>query len=455
MCLSGPRPLMAKTDVVAAIATAGGRAAIGIIRLSGPELRGFMQALLGRVIPPRRAVLTDFLDSSGKAVDTGIALFFPAPHSYTGEDVLELQGHGGPAVLQLLLRRCLVLGARLAQPGEFSRRAFLNEKMDLAQAESVADLIEAGSEAAARAAMRSLKGEFSKEIKTLVSDLVALRALVEASIDFPEEDVDVLGEGVRRRRFRVLRDQLTRIQSIAVSGNLLRDGVQVVLVGQPNVGKSSLLNQLAGDEVAIVTDIPGTTRDPVRSEFLLGGTPIHIVDTAGLREARDPVEEIGIDRTWKAVQGADVVLLVIDVQQGRTAETDQIEAQLPDTAKRIIVVNKIDLVGRQPSRRQEGDKAEVEVSAKTGAGIGLLRETILEVMGQVPDGEGVFLARERHLEALRGAARHLKAGEEHFTQLEVFAEELRLAQVALSQITGEFTAEDLLSEIFSKFCIGK
>jgi tRNA modification GTPase len=455
MCLSGPRPLMAQTDVIAAIATSSGRAAIGIIRLSGPALQGFMQALLGREIPPRQAVLTDFLDSSGKAVDTGIALFFPGPCSYTGEDVLELQGHGGPAVLQILLRQCLALGARLAQPGEFSRRAFLNEKMDLAQAESVADLIEAGSEAAARAAMRSLKGEFSKEIKTLASDLVALRALVEASIDFPEEDVDVLGERAARQRFRVLRDQLARIQSVAVSGNLLRDGVQVVLVGQPNVGKSSLLNQLAGDEVAIVTDIPGTTRDTVGSEFLLAGIPIHIVDTAGLREARDPVEKIGIHRTWKAVQGADLVLLVIDVQRGRTAEDDLIQAQLPDSAKRVIVVNKIDLVGREPSRRQVGQEAEVEVSAITGAGIGLLREAILEAAGQAPDGEGVFLARERHLEALMRAARHLQDAEECFTQLELFAEELRLAQLALGHITGEFTADDLLSEIFSKFCIGK
>jgi tRNA modification GTPase len=447
---------MAKTDVIAAIATASGPAAIGVIRLSGPELAVFVQALLGRTIAPRLAVLTDFLDSTGEPIDSGIALFFPAPHSYTGEDVLELQGHGGPAVQQVLLRRCLALGARLAEPGEFSRRAFLNEKMDLAQAESVADLIEAGSEAAVRAAMRSLKGEFSREIGTLVSQLVDLRALVETSIDFPEEDMeDVLAEGAVRQRFRVLRDQLHRIQNVAASGNLLRDGLQVVLVGEPNVGKSSLLNQLVGDDLAIVTDIPGTTRDTIRGEFLLGGIPVHVLDTAGLREARDLVEKIGIDRTWKAVRDADVVLLVVDIQRGRTVEDSLIWAQLPTTALGITVINKIDLAGLVPCRRQVGGHLEVEVSAKTGAGIALLFDAIRDVTGQVPDDEGVFLARERHLEALGLAGRHLQDAEECYTQLELCAEDLRLAQAALSRITGEFSQDDLLGEIFSKFCIGK
>jgi tRNA modification GTPase len=317
---------MVKPDVVAAIATASGRAAIGVVRLSGPELQRFMLPLLGRAIPARRAVLTDFRDSSGHALDSGIALFFPAPHSYTGEDVLELQGHGGMAVLQLLLRRCLELGARLAEPGEFSRRAFLNEKLDLAQAESVADLIEAGSEAAARAAMRSLKGEFSAEIVTLVSDLVELRALVEACIDFPEEDAQLLEERGTRGRLLALRQRVAQILRLASSGRLLREGVRVVLVGQPNVGKSSLLNRLAGEELAIVTAFPGTTRDAVRSELVLDGVPIHIVDTAGLREAQDPVERIGIERTWSAVQEADIVLLLLDVQHGRTVDDDRILA---------------------------------------------------------------------------------------------------------------------------------
>jgi tRNA modification GTPase len=446
---------MREADVIAAIATGNGRAAIGVIRLSGPELNRFMPPLLGRVISPRRATLTDFLDSSGRALDTGIALFFPGPYSYTGEDVLELQGHGGPAVLQLLLRRCLTLGARLAQPGEFSRRAFLNEKLDLAQAESVADLIEASSEAAARAALRSLKGEFSQEIKALVSNLTSLRAELEASIDFPDDDAGTLCERAAWSALQSLRRQLTGIRERASSGNLLRDGAQIVLIGPPNVGKSSLLNRLAGEEVAIVTELPGTTRDTVRSELLLEGMPIHLVDTAGLREAQDPVEKLGIDRTWRAVGDADVVLVVGDVQRPNPAERDWILSQIPVKSKRIMVLNKIDLVDREPSRYQLDGEVRVEVSAKTAAGIGLLHAAILETAGRLPEVEGVFLARERHLEGLARAAGHLESAESRLKQPELLAEELRLAQIALGEITGEFTADDLLGEIFSKFCIGK
>ena len=446
---------MREADVIAAIATGNGRAAIGVIRLSGPELNRFMPPLLGRVISPRRATLTDFLDSSGRALDTGIALFFPSPYSYTGEDVLELQGHGGPAVLQLLLRRCLALGARLAQPGEFSRRAFLNEKLDLAQAESVADLIEASSEAAARAALRSLKGEFSQEIKALVSNLTSLRAELEASIDFPDDDAGTLCERAAWSALQSLRRQLTGIRERASSGNLLRDGAQIVLIGPPNVGKSSLLNRLAGEEVAIVTELPGTTRDTVRSELLLEGMPIHLVDTAGLREAQDPVEKLGIDRTWRAVGDADVVLVVGDVQRPNPAERDWILSQIPVKSKRIMVLNKIDLVDREPSRYQLDGEVRVEVSAKTAAGIGLLHAAILETAGRLPEVEGVFLARERHLEGLARAAGHLESAESRLKQPELLAEELRLAQIALGEITGEFTADDLLGEIFSKFCIGK
>jgi len=447
---------MAEADVIAALATASGRSAVGIIRLSGPDLMPFMAGLLGRQIPPRRAVLTDFLDADGAAVDSGLALFFPAPRSYTGEDVLELQAHGGPTVLQLLLRHCVALGARLAQPGEFTRRAFLNDKLDLAQAESVADLIEAGSEAAARAALRSLKGDLSGEVRALVSELVDLRAWVEASIDFPDEDVETGDRQRWQQSVQMVRDRIERIRRAAASGNLLRDGVEVALVGRPNVGKSSLLNQLTGEDLAIVTTVPGTTRDAIRGEFLLEGIAVRVTDTAGLREARDPVERIGIERTWRAARGSDMVLLVVDAGTGRTKDDDLIAAELPPAAKRITVFNKIDLTGCAPSRRRVEGGLEVQLSALTGAGIELLRQAILEEAA--PAGlelEGVFLARERHVDALARTAEHLRCAGERLTELEVFAEELRLAQRALGQITGEVTADDLLGEIFSRFCIGK
>jgi tRNA modification GTPase len=447
---------MTEADVISAIATASGRAAIGIVRLSGPRLSRFMQPLFGRPIAPRSAVLTDFLDSSGRALDTGIALFFPGPRSYTGEDVLELQGHGGPAVLQVLLRRCLALGARLAQPGEFSKRAFLNGKVDLAQAESIADLIEASSEAAARAAMRSLKGEFSQEIIALVSELTTLRVQVEAWIDFPEEDTGIMHHDRRTAQdLRHLRDKLTALQVRSASGSLLREGIQIVLIGPPNVGKSSLLNRLAGDDIAIVTEVPGTTRDIVRSEVLLDGMAIQLVDTAGLRETQDTVEQLGIDRTRRAVQDADLLLLVDDAGLGKRADEDWRLAEIPAKTKRIRVLNKIDLVHRQPAKRERSGYMEVEVSAKTGAGLELLRSAILEAAGRLAEVEGVFLARERHLDGLARAVAHVQNAEGSLNQLDLAAEDLRLAQLALSDITGEFTADDLLGEIFSKFCIGK
>jgi len=447
---------MAEADVIAALATASGRSAVGIIRLSGRDLIPFMTGLLGREIPPRHAVLTDFLDAGREAVDSGLALFFPRPHSYTGEDVLELQAHGGPAVLQLLLRRCVSLGARLAQPGEFTRRAFLNDKMDLAQAESVADLIEAGSEAAARAAVRSLKGELSSEVRAVTSELVTLRTWVEASIDFPDEDLDPGDQQKWRESLKTLRHHIEQIKRTAASGNLLRDGIEVALVGRPNVGKSSLLNRLAGEDLAIVTPVPGTTRDTVKGEFLFQGITIRLTDTAGLRDARDAVERIGIERTWRAARASDVALLVVDASTGRTAEDETIRRELPPAAKRITVFNKIDLTGVVPGRRRGQGGLEVQVSALTGAGIDLLRRAILdEVAPEGLDLEGVFLARERHIDALSRAAEHLGRGSEHLARLEVFAEELRLAQRALSEITGELSADDLLGEIFSRFCIGK
>jgi tRNA modification GTPase len=446
---------MAKAEVIAAIATASGRAAIGVVRLSGTGLHRFIRPLLGRDIPPRRAVLADFLDIRGAALDRGIALFFPGPHSYTGEDVLELQGHGGPAVLELVLRRCLELGARLAEPGEFSRRAFLNNKLDLAQAESVADLIEAGSDAAARAAMRSLKGDFSKEIGNLVGELIELRVLVEACIDFPEDDIELLEQRGARERLRALRERVGNIQRLGASGRLLRDGVRVVLIGQPNVGKSSLLNRLAGEEVAIVTDIPGTTRDALHCELTIEGVPIHIVDTAGLREARDLVEGLGIERAWSAAREADIVVLVVDARHGRTPDDERILAQIPDSVRRVVVLNKIDLADLDPGYTHGQLEIAVQVSAKTGLGLDLVKDALLQTSGWIPQGENVFLARARHLDALVRASEHLRLADGSYTRLELFAEELRLGQVALAQITGEFTNEDLLGAIFSRFCIGK
>jgi len=446
---------MREADVIAAIATGGSPGAIGVIRLSGPELSGFMTPLLGRPIAPRRATLSDFLDSSGQALDTGIAVFFPGPHSYTGEDVLELQGHGGPAVLQLLLRRCLALGARLAQPGEFSRRAFLNQKLDLAQAEGVADLIAASSEAAVRAALRSLKGEFSEEVRDLVRHLTALRVELEANIDFPEEDAGALSEAAARSALHALQAQLERIRARAASGKLLRDGLRVALIGAPNVGKSSLLNRLAGDDVAIVTALPGTTRDTVRSEVLIAGVAIHLADTAGLRETHDPIEQLGIERTWRAVEDSDLVLVVADATDPGSSNAQWILDGLSDKTNRIMVLNKIDRLGRGARREANKGAITVEVSAKTGAGMDLLKAAMADATGGLVQSEGVFLARERHLEALGRAAVHLEAAQGCPDQAELFAEELRLAQIALGQITGEFTAEDLLGEIFSKFCIGK
>jgi len=446
---------MTESDVIAAIATGGGRAAIGIVRLSGPRLHRFMQPLFGRVITPRSAVLTSFLDSGGKALDSGIALYFPAPQSYTGEDVLELQGHGGPAVLQVLMRRCLGLGARPAQPGEFSKRAFLNGKLDLAQAESVADLIEASSEAAARAAMRSLKGEFSQEIQTLVSELTTLRVQIEAGIDFPEEDTVTHDAPGIAHTLAALQDKLRAIQKRSAAGNLLREGIQIVLIGPPNVGKSSLLNRLAGDEVAIVTEVPGTTRDTIRTEILLEGMSLQLVDTAGLRETQDPVERLGIERARKAVQVADLVLLVDDAEREKGTEQHWALAEIPTAARRIRVLNKIDLVQREPAKRELGGITEIQVSAKTGAGLPLLRSTILGAAGRLGDIEGVFLARERHLDALARAATHLQGAQHSVNQVDLAAEDLRLAQLALSEITGEFTTDDLLGEIFFKFCLGK
>jgi tRNA modification GTPase len=437
-------------DVIAAIATAPGRGGVGVVRVSGADVSALAQAILGRLPEPRRATFTPFFDADGSVLDEGIALYFAAPHSFTGEAVLELQGHGGPVVLDLLLQRCVELGARLAAPGEFSRRAFLNGKLDLAQAEAVADLIDAASIGAARSAVRSLSGAFSQRITELVEGLTRLRMLVEATLDFPEEEIDFLKQADAFGRLDRIDAALAAVRAQARQGALLREGLTVVLIGQPNVGKSSLLNQLAGFEAAIVTEIAGTTRDTVREAIQIQGVPLHVIDTAGLRDTADPVEKIGIARTWAAVEKADVALLLVDAALGAGSREAAILARLPELA-RLTVHNKIDVTGEAP--RAAGD--EVWLSARTGAGVELLREKLLQAAGWQAAGEGAFMARARHLDALGRAAGHLAAARATAAHLELFAEELRLAQAALSEITGEFTADDLLGEIFSKFCIGK
>jgi tRNA modification GTPase len=425
---------------------------VGVVRVSGDaaDITRLANTLLGRLPVPRHATYTDFLDADGSAIDTGLALYFPAPHSFTGDSILELQGHGGPVVLDLLLQRCLSLGARLAEPGEFSRRAFLNGKLDLAQAEAVADLIDAASAEAARSAVRSLSGAFSARVNELLDGLIRLRTLVEATLDFPEEEIDFLKAADAYGQLDRLDAALAAVRAQARQGALLREGLTVVLVGQPNVGKSSLLNQLAGFEAAIVTDIAGTTRDTVREAIQIRGVPLHIVDTAGLRETDDEVEKMGIARTWGAIVRADVVLLLVDAAHGMGREEAAILERVP-AIPRLTLHNKIDATDEIP--RVDGD--EIWLSARTGAGVDALRERLLQAAGWQSAGEGSFIARTRHLGALSRAAQHLQASRVAAPQLELFAEELRLAQGALSEITGVFSADDLLGEIFGSFCIGK
>ena len=446
---------MTDKDTIAAIATAAGRSGIGVVRVSGPRLERLIHAIVVKPLAPRQAVLADFLDAGGEIIDQGLALFFPAPHSYTGEDVLELQGHGGPVVLRELLKRCLELGARAARPGEFTERAYLNDKLDLAQAESVADLIDAATAEAAKSALRSLQGAFSQRIEALTRAVIELRMLVEATLDFPDEEIDFLKQADAEGKLASARAQLQEVLAASQQGSLLRDGIHVVLAGQPNVGKSSLLNRLAGEELAIVTEIPGTTRDAIRQSINLEGIPAHVIDTAGLRESSDPVEKIGIERTWAAIEKADLVLLLLDAAQGENAADQAILAQLPKTLPRITVMNKIDLAGRAPAIERMKEWTRVWLSAKTGAGVGELRQAILQAVGWRAHGEGLFMARERHVQALERAAAHLESAQRQGGKLELLAEELRLAHEAMGVITGEYTSEDLLGEIFSRFCIGK
>jgi len=444
---------MTDTAPIAAIATAPGMGAIGVVRVSGPNLATLIGSLIGAPLKPRQAVLARFRDAAGEVLDVGLALYFPAPHSYTGEDVLELQAHGGPVVLHLLLKRCLELGARPAQPGEFTQRAYLNDKLDLAQAEGVADLISAATVEAARGALRSLQGVFSQEVERLVRQLIELRALVEATLDFPEEEIEVLRQAAFGERVEVVLGYLDRVLSASQKGRLIRDGLQVVLVGRPNVGKSSLINKLVNEDVAIVTDIPGTTRDTIRQTIDIAGIPVHLVDTAGLRDPGDPIERIGIERSWSAIRGAD--LLVVIQEAVREEEDPAFMTEFPSDLPRIVVLNKADLIGGVKASGLRDGSERIWVSAKTGAGLDLLRDAIRERAGWSSPGEGFFMARQRHLEALERAKGYLANAREKGRGLEILAEELRLAQEAVSSITGEFTSDDLLGEIFARFCIGK
>lgn len=459
------------SDPIVAIATAPGRGGIGVVRVSGKDLSQFVQAFFQRDLHPRHAHYLPFKDQHGTAIDEGIALYFKAPHSYTGEDVLELQGHGGPAVLRRVLERCLEVGRdqglRLAQAGEFTQRAFLNDRMDLAQAEAVADLIEASSTAAAKSAMASLSGAFSQQVNDLADAIIHLRMLVEATLDFPEEEIDFLEKYQAAEQLAALEAQLQTLLRHARQGQVLRDGLQVVLAGQPNVGKSSLLNALAGDDIAIVTDIAGTTRDRVTQLIHLEGVPIHIVDTAGLRDTDDTVESIGIARSWAEIEKANVILHLQDATQGHSEPDAAIVARLPAHTPRLTVYNKVDLIKPATTTTEVESTSSVSstahttlyLSAKTGQGLEELRQRLLELAGWNSSLESPWLARERHLRALEAAAAHLELAAAHAAQsdqvLDLFAEELRLAHEALTSITGVFTSDDLLGEIFSSFCIGK
>ncbi len=454
-------------DPIAAIATAPGRGAVGIVRVSAKSVASVVEAVCARTLKPREATYLPFLAADGSIIDQGLAIHFPAPHSYTGDDVLELQAHGGPVVLQLLLARCLEAGAamglRVAEPGEFTQRAFLNDKIDLAQAEAIADLIDASTEAAARSASRSMAGEFSKEIHTLRDALIHLRMLVEATLDFPEEEIDFLQKADAPGQLVRLRESLARVMQRARQGALLREGIKVVIAGQPNAGKSSLLNALAGAELAIVTAIPGTTRDIVSQTIQIEGVPLHVIDTAGLRESSDQVEQIGIERAWGQIEGADAVVLLHDLTRAHDSAYQRddaiIAARLPAGVNIIDVWNKVDAVHAPTPTLPQGGREQVNLSAKTGAGLDTLRRRLLELAGWQAAPEGVFIARARHVQALRRVGAHLDEATLLIAQqaqaLDLLAEELRLAQNALSQITGEFTSDDLLGVIFSKFCIGK
>ena len=445
--------MLPNTDTIVAIATAQGRGGVGVVRVSGPKAASIAQLILGKTPKTRYAHFANFPDNNGQPIDQGLVLFFAAPHSYTGEDVLELHGHGGAAVLQMVLQRCICLGARLAEPGEFTRRAYLNDKLDLAQAEAVADLIDATTTQAARSAMRSLQGDFSAAVQNMVSDLVNLRMLVEAMLDFPEEDIESVDVRRRNTQLQKVQNGLKRTLGAAKQGSLLREGAYVVLVGRPNVGKSSLLNYLSGEQVALVSNVPGTTRDVIRKEIHIEGISFHIMDTAGLRDSEDEIEKMGIALTRQTLAKADLILVLCEANLSINPEESGIIASLPLGIPQLHVFNKIDLLQKNEINQEVG--VGVAVSAKTGEGMHELRQKLLQMVGWSNLESGLFMARKRHLLALQEAESRLSLAENVIDHPEFFAEELRLAQCALNSITGEFTADDLLGEIFSRFCIGK
>lgn len=450
-------------DTIAAVATAPGRGGVGIVRVSGPRAKAIAITLTGREPTPRHAHYGAFHADDGEVIDEGVLLFFPGPHSFTGEDVVELQGHGGPVVMDMLLRRCVELGSRLARPGEFSERAFLNDKLDLAQAEAIADLIEASSAQAARNAVRSLQGDFSRLVHQLTEKLIQLRIYVEAAIDFPEEEIDFLADGHVLSQLEGVRSELSTVLREAGQGALLRDGMSVVIAGRPNAGKSSLLNALAGREAAIVTDIAGTTRDLLREHILIDGMPLHVVDTAGLRDTEDQVERIGVQRALSAIGEADRILLMVDASAPEALEPLALWPEFldfsPDPKKITLIRNKADLSGEAISLEMSSEgQVILSLSARSGEGIDLLREHLKQCMGYEQTAESSFSARRRHLDALRLAEQHLQHGYEQLTLAgagELLAEDLRQAQQALGEITGAFSSDDLLGRIFSSFCIGK
>lgn len=442
-------------DTIAAIATASGAGGIGIVRVSGPLCQVIATHVLGHCPLPRYAAYLDFKQVNEELIDRGIAIYYKAPNSYTGEDVLELQAHGGTALMQILLARCIELGARQANPGEFTQRAYLNNKLDLAQAEAVADVINAATFEAAKSAVRSLSGEFSSVVNQLLAELVNLRMYVEACLDFPEEEIDFITQGRVAEKISANQHTLSNIYIKAHQGSLLRDGIHVVLIGQPNVGKSSLLNALSGEEVAIVTPIAGTTRDAIKSEIQINGVPLHVVDTAGLRETDDEVEKIGIARTYRATETAHIALLLVDSKHGIGVQENAILTRLPQGIIKLWIHNKIDVTNELPKILDKDGETHIYLSAKMGQGLPLLKEQLLKLVGYQQHTEGVFMARARHIKALDQVKLHLDNAEAQLSSAELVAEELRLAQESLSLITGDFTPDDLLGEIFSKFCIGK
>ncbi len=452
------------TDCIVAVATATGRAGVGVVRLSGADLTPFVEGLLGEKadLKPRQAYYRDFVDADGEVLDQGLVIAFYAPHSFTGENVLELHGHGGPVVLDSLINRCVQLGARLARPGEFSERAFLNDKLDLAQAEAIADLIDANSSQAARSAVRSMQGEFSAMVHELVQRMIEARVYVEAAIDFPEEEIDFLADTALRNKLKTLDSDLAAIHATAQQGALLRDGITLVIAGKPNAGKSSLLNSMAGQDVAIVTDIAGTTRDLLREKINLSGVPLNIIDTAGLRDTQDLVEQQGVIRAWQEIGKADAILHVVDIVESQAEELDSVWPEyverFPNNDQKIItVLNKVDLV-KAESRGNQPSQNIVCISAKTGQGMDELKQLILTNVGFEAQAEGQFSARRRHLDAIAKAAEFVSKGIGQLETMgagELLAEDLREAQRYLSEITGEFSSDDLLGVIFSSFCIGK